>query len=276
MDKLLSVVVPVYKEENTIEPFLQRTEAVFEKEGYNYEIIFCLDPSPDRTCEVIKRNIERNPRIKLIRFSRRFGQPAATIAGILNCSGEACVVIDVDLQDPPELIPQLVERWREGYEVVYAQRISREGETLFKKAVSVFGYWLINRMGEVDIPVNTGDFRLIDRRVIEELGRLNEHHGFLRGMVAFVGFKQTAVQYRRDARYADKGKYNRFTGSLTIGLNGLICFSSKPLKIMCGIGFGFAVFGALLGLFWLIQRFLFTSPIEGFSGLAVLIMFFAG
>src|ERR1700682_6514722 len=212
----ISVVVPVYKEAGNIRPFLQRTEAVMEKLGVSYEIIFALDPSPDDTEAVILHEIERNPAVKLILFSRRFGQPAATMAGILNCTGEKCVVIDVDLQDQPELIEQLYNKMSEGFEVVYAMRSSREGETLIKKAVSYFGYTVINRLSDVQIPRNTGDFHIMSRRVIEELRRLSETHGFLRGMVAFVGFKQAAVLYSRDARLTGTGNYNRLGGSLRV------------------------------------------------------------
>ena len=203
----VSVVVPVYKEAGNIKPFLQRVEAVMEELGVSYEIIFALDPSPDDTEVVILREIERNPAVKLIVFSRRFGQPAATMAGILNCTGEKCVVIDVDLQDQPEVIKQLYNKMAEGYEVVYAMRTSRQGETLIKRAVSYFGYTVINRLSDVQIPRNTGDFRIMSRRVIEELRRLSETHGFLRGMVAFVGFKQAAVLYNRDARLTGTGNY---------------------------------------------------------------------
>src|SRR3981189_733250 len=170
----VSVVVPVYKEAGNIKPFLQRTEAVMAKIGVSYEIIFALDPSPDETEAVILREIERNPAVKLILFSRRFGHPPATMAGILNCTGEMCVVIDVDLQDQPEVIEQLYNRMAEGYEVVYAMRSSREGETLIKRAVSYFGYTVINRLSDVEIPRNTGDFRIMSRRVIEQLRGLSQ------------------------------------------------------------------------------------------------------
>ena len=180
---------PVYKEEFSIRPFLQRTEAVMVKLDINYEIIFALDPSPDKTEEIILNEINRNPKIKLMVFSRRFGQPAATMAGILTCRGETCVVIDVDLQDQPELIAEMYKKLSEDYEVVYARRRSRKGETLIKRIVSYFGYTVINSLSDVQIPRNTGDFRIMTRRVIEELRRLNENHGFLRGLVAYVGFK---------------------------------------------------------------------------------------
>src|ERR1700681_4319522 len=154
---LISLIVPVYREERNIRPFLERAEPVLDRLG-PYEIIFCLDPSPDQTEAVILKEIERNPRIGLLVFSRRFGQPAATMAGILNCRGDWCAVIDVDLQDPPEVIEELFAKAREGYDVVTARRSSREGETLAKRAVSEFGYTVINRLADVKIPRNTGDF----------------------------------------------------------------------------------------------------------------------
>ena len=174
---VLSVVVPVYKEEANIRPFLSRLESALASIGQAWEVIFCLDPSPDRTEEVIRTEIRRNPAVKLLVFSRRFGQPAATMAGILNCNGDACCVIDVDLQDPPELIPQMVARLSEGFDVVYAKRRTRAGETRLKRIISYFGYALIARFSDVEIPRNTGDFRVMSRRVIEELGRLHETHG---------------------------------------------------------------------------------------------------
>ena len=195
----ISVVVPVYKEEGNILPFLERLVPVLEDIG-TYEIIFCMDPSPDNTENVIKSAIKNNPSINLICFSRRFGQPSAVMAGIHHCRGESCVVIDVDLQDPPELIRDLHAKMREGYDVVYAQRRSRKGETMVKLLVSHLGYKLINKISDVDIPRNTGDFRILSRRVVEELKRLRESHGFLRGMVAFVGFPQSSVLYDRDER----------------------------------------------------------------------------
>lgn len=252
-DFKLSIVVPVYKEEANITPFVDRTVNVLEKIGCRYEIIFCLDPSPDRTYEVIKENIDRNENIKLMLFSRRFGQPTATLAGIYACDGDACVIIDVDLQDPPELIEEMVVKWHEGYNVVYAQRRSRKGETAPKKLIAGIGYKLINRYGEVTIPVNTGDFRLIDRKVIDELARIREHHGFLRGMVASVGFNQTAVLYDRDERASGKGNYNPFTGSWRIGLNGLFCYSYMPLEFIAAFGAIMLFLAVVLFVVYLLQ-----------------------
>src|SRR3984893_15958637 len=272
----ISVVVPVYKEAGNIRPFLQRTEAVLEKLGVGYEIIFALDPSPDDTEAVILSEIERNPAVKLILFSRRFGQPAATMVGILNCIGEKCVVIDVDLQDQPELIEQLYNKMAEGYEVVYAMRSSREGETLIKKAVSYFGYSVINRLSDVQIPRNTGDFRIMSRRVIEELRRLSETHGFLRGMVAFVGFRQAAVKYNRDARLSGTGNYNRLVGSLRIGINGLVGFSSRPLQVMSMAGFVLAAISFMIGIFYVMQKIMGIPITPGLSTTILVVSFFSG
>jgi glycosyltransferase involved in cell wall biosynthesis len=272
----LSIVVPVYKEAANIRPFLTRAEAVMEKMGLNYEIIFALDPSPDDTEQVILQEISRNPALKLILFSRRFGQPAATMAGILNCTGDKCVVIDVDLQDPPELIEQLYEKMKEKYEVVYAMRTSREGETLIKRMVSYFGYTVINRLSDVQIPRNTGDFRIMSRRVIEELRRLSESHGFLRGMVAYVGFRQTAVLYSRDARFAGTGNYNRLVGSLRIGLNGLIGFSSRPLQLMSTVGFVVAAISFMIGFWYTIQKLAGVDITPGLPTTVLAVSFFSG
>ncbi len=241
---LISVVVPVYKEERSIGPFLARTVPVLERLG-SYEILFALDPSPDQTERVIREEIARNPRIGLLVFSRRFGQPAATMEGILNCGGEWCAVIDVDLQDPPELIEGLWRKAQEGFDVVTARRSSREGETWFKRVISSLGYTLINEIAEIQIPRNTGDFRIMSRRVVEELRGLNETHGFLRGLVALVGFPQAEVLYERDARQAGTGKYNRYLGSLKIGFNGIFGFSTFPLQIMMWAGFTIAMLSAL-------------------------------
>lgn len=274
--KQLSIVVPVYKEEATIRPFLRRVEAVMAKMGVAYEIIFALDPSPDRTEEVILQEIGRNPHIKLLVFSRRFGQPVATMAGILTCTGETCVVIDVDLQDQPELIEQLHATLARGYEVVYAKRRSRKGETLMKRIISHLGYTVINRLADIPIPRNTGDFRIMTRRVIEELRRLNESHGFLRGLVAYVGFNQTYVEYDRDERFAGAGKYNRLTGSLKIGLNGLISFSGRPLQLMSLGGLVLAGFGFLLGAWYVFQKLIGIDLTPGLSTTVLVVTFFSG
>ena len=275
-DPMISVIVPVYKEEHGIRPFLLRLESVMSRMDITYEVIFSLDPSPDRTEEVIIEEINRNPAIKLLVFSRRFGQPAATMAGIFRAKGGTCVTIDVDLQDQPELIEQMYFKLKEGYEVVYAKRRSRKGETLVKRMVSAFGYFIINKLSDVAIPRDTGDFRIMTRRVVEELRELNETHGFLRGLVAYVGFKQTFIEYDRDERFVDVGKYNRLTGSLKIGLNGLIGFSSRPLQLMSFAGMGIALFSFLLGVWYVVQKFLGFNLTPGLPTTVLAITFFSG
>lgn len=242
----------------------------------SYEVIFCLDPSPDRTEEVILEEINRNPNIKLLVFSRRFGQPAATMGGILTCNGETCVAIDVDLQDQPELIPEMHAKLSEGYEVVYAKRRSRKGETLVKRIVSYLGYTVINKLSDVQIPRNTGDFRIMTRRVVDELRRLNETHGFLRGLVSYVGFRQTYIEYDRDPRHVGKGNYNRFTGSLTIGLNGLVSFSRRPLQMMSLAGFLLAGVSFLLGAWYVVQKLIGFDLTPGLPTTILVVSFFAG
>jgi polyisoprenyl-phosphate glycosyltransferase len=251
--RMLSVVVPAYNEQDNIMRLYARlVEALAELE-LEWELIFSVDPCTDRTEDVILELRRRDPRVKMLRFSRRFGQPMATVAGLEAASGDAAVVVDCDLQDPPELIPELVARWLEGYDVVYAQRRTRAGETLPKRVISAIGYRLIKRIAEVDIPPNTGDFRLMSRRVIDNVVSLKEGHGFLRGLVGLVGFRQISVMYDRDPRAAGASKYNRFWGSLLIGVNGIVGFSRYPLQLISMVGtalsgLAFAVALVYLGL----------------------------
>jgi polyisoprenyl-phosphate glycosyltransferase len=272
----ISVIVPVYEEEANIQPFIKRCEPVLKKISNSYEIIFILDPSPDNTEDIIQKEISINDNIRLIKMSRRFGQPAATMAGLFESKGDCCVVIDVDLQDPPELIEQLYKKFSEGFDVVYARRQSRKGETFIKRTISTIGYYIINKISDVDIPRNTGDFRILSRRVVEELKYLKESHGFLRGLVAFVGFKQHYVDYIRDERLEGSGKYNRFTGSLKIGFNGIIGFSSQPLFFMSVFGFFIAGLSFLLGFWYLCQKLIGVQITPGLSTTVLLITFFSG
>ena len=274
---LISVIVPVYKEERNIRPFLERSVPVLSAIG-TYEILFCLDRSQaDHTEEVILEEAARNSSIAMLTFSRRFGQPAATMAGILNCRGEVCVVIDVDLQDPPELIADLYAKVREGYDVVLAKRRSRKGETPIKLLVSALGYRVINFIADIDIPRNTGDFRIITRRVIEELRQLPESHGFLRGLVAFVGFQQTSLDYDRDERVHGTGNYNRFLGSMKIALNGVFGYSTYPLSLMMWGGFGIALLAALAALLMVFTKLVVGQEYPtGIPTIIVLLLFIGG
>ena len=269
-------MVPVYKEEGNILEFVRRTSAILRQITDSYEIIFALDPSPDRTAEVILECRDTDSRIKLLKFSRRFGQPMASLGGLQYSSGNAVIVMDVDLQDPPELIFEMVQKWRDGFDVVYAQRRTREGETWIKKTVSTLGYKLINRIADVDIPPNTGDFRLMSRRVVDEINRLKECHGFLRGMVALVGFKQTAIPFDRPPRFSGRGNYNRFLGSLRIGFNGLFCFSNYALTLSTQAGFLIAVVSFLVGIIYVLLK-LFGAPFPlGNPTIVVLVLFLGG
>lgn len=272
----LSVVIPAYNEEANIEPVYDRIRGTLDGLGLEWELIFSVDPSTDRTEEMILALRERDPRVKMLRFSRRFGQPMATLAGLEAASGDATVVIDCDMQDPPELITDLVQRWREGYDVVFAQRRSRVGETLTKRIVAAAGYRLIKRIAEVEIPPNTGDFRLMSRRVVDNVVALKEGHGFLRGLVGLVGFRQTSVLYDRDPRSSGKSKYNPLFGSLAIGLNGVVGFSRYPLHLISLLGISVSGLSFLLAVVYLGLKLAgFPFPI-GNPTIVIVVAFFSG
>lgn len=274
---LLSIVVPVYNEEQTLPRFLATIRPVLQDVTEDYEIIFVADPCTDGTVEVIRSEHERDPRIKLMLFSRRFGQPAATIGGMTYATGQAVVVIDCDLQDPPRLIPEMVRLWRAGNKVVIPQRISREGETLLKRLVSYVGYWVINRIAIVPIPRNTGDFRLLDRRVVQEIIKLPESHGFLRGLTSIVGFKTALLPFNRDARAAGQGKYNRLTGSLKIGFNGIVAFSDSLLRLMVIVGISMAGLALLtIPVVALLKTYNLYHFVEGLATMSILMLFLGG
>lgn len=271
-----SVVVPAYNEQANVEHVYERLRTVLEGLGMRWEIIFCVDPSTDRTEELILGVRERDARVKMLRFSRRFGQPMATLAGLEMSSGDATVVIDCDLQDPPELIVELVERWREGYDVVYAQRRTRAGETLPKRIIAAVGYRVIARIAEVDIPPNTGDFRLLSKRVVDNVVALKESHGFLRGLVALVGFPSTNVLYDRDQRAAGTSKYNRFWGSLVIGFNGLIGFSRYPLQFISMMGLALSGLAFLVAISYLALKLSGLNFPIGNPTIVIVVAFFSG
>ena len=272
----LSIVVPVFNEERNVPEFLRRVVPILEPVAPDFEIIFSMDPSTDRTEEVILEQRRADPRIKLIKFSRRFGQPMSVLAGMQYARGAAVVVIDVDMQDPPELIVPMVAKWKEGYDVVMAQRRTRQGETFAKRIVSYLGYKLINRIASVEIPPNTGDFRLMSRRVVNEVCRLKECHGFLRGMVALVGFRQTSLLFDRPPRFAGKTKYNRFFGSLRIGVNGVVGFSNYMLTLSSTIGFIIALIAFLLAVVYGILKLTGVPFPLGNPTIVILLLFIGG
>jgi len=273
---ILSVVVPVYKEEKNVPEFLNRIRPVLLSITEDYEIIFALDPSPDKTEEVILSARFRDARIKLLKFSRRFGQPMATLGGLTYAKGQAVVVMDVDMQDPPELLTQMVDKWRAGYDVVVPQRRQRLGEPWIKRLVAKVGYDVIKKIANVDIPPNTGDFRLLSRRALDQVLQLKESHGIFRGMVALVGFNQCIIPFDRPARYAGETNYNRFVGSLKIGFNGIFGFSSYALTLSTQLGFIIAFFSFIMAAIYLVMKLRgFQFPI-GNPTLVILILFMGG
>jgi glycosyltransferase involved in cell wall biosynthesis len=276
LNETVSVVVPAYAEERNVPLLYDRLVPVLDGKGVDWELIFSVDPSPDATEDVILSLRKEDPRVKMLRFSRRFGQPSATMAGLAAASGDAVVVIDCDLQDPPEVIGEMIDRWRDGNDVVYGQRRSRAGETLVKRMVAWLGYRTIQRVADVEIPPNTGDFRLMSRRVVEEVLSLPESHGFLRGLVALVGFRQTAVLYDRDARTAGEGKYNRLFGSLRIGLNGIVSFSLYPLHLISVVGIALSLIALLLGGAYLVAKLAGVGFPTGNPTIVVVICLFSG
>ena len=273
---LLSIVVPVFREEKNIPEFLRRIRPILGEITQDYEIIFSMDPSPDRTEEVVLEERLTDPRVKLLKFSRRFGQPMATLAGMEYSRGDAVIVMDVDLQDPPELIHDMVNKWKQGYDVVLPQRRARTGEPWLKKLVAGTGYKVINKIADVKIPQNTGDFRLMTRRVILEVVKLKESHGFLRGMVAVVGYKQCLIPFDRPARFAGETNYNRFFGSLRIGFNGIFCFSTYALTLSTQFGFVIAAASFLIAMTYIVMKLAgFPFPM-GNPTMVILILFMGG
>ncbi len=272
----LSVVVPVYNEEKNIPEFLRRIEPILTAVTPDYEIIFAMDPGTDQSEKFLRDFHKKDPRIKLLKFSRRFGQPQATLAGLQFSQGEMVVVIDVDLQDPPELIQAMVVKYQEGFDVVYAQRRSRAGENWIKQFTSYVGYKFINHIAEVDIPPNTGDFRLMSRRAVDEVVKLKESHGFLRGLVAIVGFRQTAVPFDRDPRHSGAGNYNQFFGSLRIGFNGVFCFSNYMLTLSTVFGFSVAILSFVVGVTYAVLKLMGVEFPLGNPTIVVLVLFMGG
>jgi dolichol-phosphate mannosyltransferase len=272
----ISVVIPVFNEENTLKIFIPELLETLHTICLDYEVIFAVDPCTDSTIDVIEEFMGINPRIKFIEFSRRFGQPAATIAGIECAVGRAVVVMDCDMQDPPSLIPIFVEKWKQGFQVVYAKRSRRDGETTLKKLSTKIGYYVINKFAEVEIPRNTGDFRLLDRIVVDHLKSFPESHSFLRGLVALVGFNQTEVVFDRPKRVSGSGKYNRYLGNLRFQFNGLIAFSTVLLNISTVIGFATALLSVIIAALYATLKLFGTSFPLGNPTIVILILFMGG
>ncbi len=256
---VISVVVPLYNEKDNVPVFIQRIEKVFSRLGCTWELVFALDPSTDGTRETILQFIDQGYPIRLITFSRRVGKPLSLIAGLEYSMGDACVVIDVDLQDPPELIEQMVDKWLQGFKVVVAQRISRKGERfLYLKSAKLF-YKILDRFSEVNVPRNTGDYRLLDARVVREICRFRERHGFLRGITSTVGFSTAVVTFDRDPRFAGKTQIP-FRGAVNIALDGIIPFSRVPVRLVFLFGTALSALAIAGTLIWIVSGF-----VRGFS-----------
>lgn len=227
---LISIVLPVFNEEETLNETILQIQHYINSQPATFEVIYVDDGSNDDSVELIRAAIQQYTTIRLVQFSRNFGHQIAISAGIRYASGDAVVVMDADLQDPPEVITQMIEKWREGYDVVYGKRRSRQGESYFKKISAQIFYRLLSKMTDTEIPLDTGDFRLIDKKVITQLKRMNETQPFVRGMVSWVGFKQTAVMYERHERFAGESKYP-LRKMLSLAFDGITSFSVVPLKL---------------------------------------------
>lgn len=261
MDKAVySIVVPVYNEELVIKESYIRLSNVMDKTKENYEIIFVNDGSSDKSKEQLQRICEVDKNVKLIDFSRNFGHQAAITAGMELSSGEAVVVIDADLQDPPEVILQMIEKWKEGYYVVYGRRTKREGETFFKKVTSKMYYRLLKSMSDIDIPVDTGDFRLIDRKVCNQLMALPEKNRYVRGLISWIGYEQTYVEFIREERFAGETKYS-MKKMIKLAMDGITSFSYKPFKVMEYSGAVMTMIGFVMLLIQIIKNMINTISI---------------
>jgi dolichol-phosphate mannosyltransferase len=245
-DIVYSVVVPLYNEELVIDESYKRLKGVMDSVKENYEIIFINDGSRDATRDIVEKMCGKDEKIKLINFSRNFGHQCAITAGMDLALGDSIVVIDADLQDPPEVIPKMIEKWKEGYEVVYAKRIKREGETFLKKFTAKTFYRILKSITSIDIPVDTGDFRLIDRKVCDALTSLPERNRYVRGLVSWVGYKQTFVEMERQERFAGESKYP-LKKMMKLAFDGITSFSYKPLVISSYFG-GLTFFVGLISL----------------------------
>lgn len=255
-----SVVAPVFNEEQILPEFYRRVVTALEPLGEPFELVLVNDGCRDQSPEVMRQLHEQDARVKVVNFSRNFGHQLAITAGTDYARGQAVIVIDSDLQDPPETIPDLIERWREGYQVVYAIRTERAGETWFKKTTASFFYRLISSITNVDIPVDTGDFRLMDRRVVDALKGVREYNRFMRGLSVWVGFKQIGVPYKRDARKVGETKYP-LRKMLRFAFDGITSFSYLPLQLATYLGFIVAVLCLIFLAAVVVLRVLFAGSL---------------
>tara|TARA_B100001079_G_scaffold270468_1_gene284897 strand:+ start:645 stop:1607 length:963 start_codon:yes stop_codon:yes gene_type:complete len=274
-NKLLSIVSPVYNEVENLDEFYSRVLSATGDLNLETEIIYINDGSQDNSIQVINKQSKNDDRVAVIDLSRNFGKEIALTAGLDHASGDAVIVIDSDLQDPPELIPKLVEEWLNGYDVVNAKRIKRKGEGSLKKITSYIYYRLLFYLSDINIPIDTGDFRLLNRCALDALLKLREKHRYMKGLFVWVGFKQKEIEYEREARYKGKTKWNFFS-LFNLAFDGLTSFSIIPLRLASIVGFLSAFFGFFYGLTIVVKRLFFQEQVVGFTSLVVLITFFGG
>ena len=275
IQELLSIVVPAYNEQEVITEFYHRLAKVLDEIPMSSEIVFVNDGSTDDTLAVLQALFNEDPRIAVIDLSRNFGKEIALTAGLHKANGDAIIVIDADLQDPPELIPELLMEWRNGYDVVYAKRAAREGETAVKKATAHLFYRFMQKVGRVKIPEDTGDFRLLSKRAVCALGSLGEQHRFMKGLFTWIGFPQKAVLYERDARFAGDTKWN-YLGLLNLAIEGITSFTTAPLRIATFIGLLTAAGAFAYGVFMIVRTLIYGNPVAGYPSLVVIVLFLGG
>jgi polyisoprenyl-phosphate glycosyltransferase len=275
MQELISIVVPMYFEEEVAQECYNRLKNVMTDHHLRYEFIFVNDGSTDRTLDILNEIALKDSQAKIVNFARNFGHQTAVTAGIDYASGDAIVIIDADLQDPPEVIPDLIAKWREGYEVVYAKRKKRSGETKFKLLTAKYFYKFLNYMSDIDIPKDTGDFRIIDRKAADVFKTMTERNRFVRGMFSWVGFNQTFIEYERDERFAGETKYP-LKKMIRFAADGIIAFSTKPLKLVMTLGFASVLISFFVLVYAIVVK-LFGQGVEtGWASIMVAITFFSG
>jgi glycosyltransferase involved in cell wall biosynthesis len=275
--KKISIIIPAYNEEEVAQECYNRLEEVLNKlNNYENEIIFINDGSKDKTLEILTELANQNENVKIVSFSRNFGHQAAVTAGLKYVTGDVILIIDADLQDPPELLPEMLKLWEEGNEVIYGERKTREGESRFKLFTAKMFYKTLNALSDVEIPKNTGDFRLVDRKVVDTINSLPEHNKFLRGLFSWVGYRQYAFKYERKERFAGKTKYP-LKKMLKLAADGIIGFSTKPLKILGGLGFISIIISFIILIYSLLSfAFEWNNLEAGWTSIMVSITFFAG
>ena len=273
--QLLSIVSPAYNEAENLGEFYSRVINATDNLNLEIEIIYINDGSQDSTIDIITKQRQIDNRITIIDLSRNFGKEIALTAGLDYSSGDAVIIIDADLQDPPELIPKLVEKWREGYDVVNAKRIKRKGESLLKKVMSYIYYRLLFYLSDINVPRDTGDFRLLNKNALDALLKLREKHRYMKGLFVWVGFKQKEIEYEREARFKGKTKWGFFS-LFNLAFDGLTSFSIMPLRLASTIGFLSALIGFFYGTVIVFKTLFFHEPVAGFTSLVVLVTFFGG